>query len=159
LQGDKAKICNVKVIPNEECVPKHKLLVMGMHFHTTKSWHKTFKPRVCVWKLKEEEICEQYNGMVRYKVEEAEWKYHDVNEHWQQVKNIMMETAQDICGLSKGQYRHNETWAWNDEVAEAVREKKIKYGNWKRVNSTPAWKEYKKSRENAKRVIFRDVNG
>jgi len=31
-QGDKAKVRNVKVIPNEECVPKHKLLVMDMRF-------------------------------------------------------------------------------------------------------------------------------
>jgi len=27
-QEVKAKVCNVKVIPNEECVPKHKLLVI-----------------------------------------------------------------------------------------------------------------------------------
>ena len=39
--------------------------------------------------------------MVKDKVVEAEWKYLDVNEHWQQVKNIMMETAQVTCGLSK----------------------------------------------------------
>ena len=31
-QGDKVKVCNVKVIPNEESVPKHKLLVMDMQF-------------------------------------------------------------------------------------------------------------------------------
>jgi len=29
-QEDKAKVRNVKVIPNEECVPKHKLLVIDM---------------------------------------------------------------------------------------------------------------------------------
>ena len=29
-QEDKAKVRNVKVISNEECVPKHKLLVMDM---------------------------------------------------------------------------------------------------------------------------------
>ena len=29
-QEDKAKVCNVKVISSEECVPKHKLLVMDM---------------------------------------------------------------------------------------------------------------------------------
>ena len=53
-QGDKAKVRNVKVIPNEECVPKHKLLVMGMRFNRTKMWRKKFEPRVRVWKLKEE---------------------------------------------------------------------------------------------------------
>jgi len=35
-----------------------------------------------------------------------------------------------------------------------VREKKIKNGNWKKENLTEAWEEYKKSRQNAKRVIF-----
>jgi len=64
-----------------------------------------------------------------YKVAEAEWKYLDVNEHWQQMKNIMMETAQVTCGLSKGQCRRKETRWWNEEVAEAVIEKKVKYGN------------------------------
>jgi len=36
-QGDKVKVCNVKVIPNKECMPKHKLLVMDMWFNTTKN--------------------------------------------------------------------------------------------------------------------------
>jgi len=64
-QGDKAKVCNVKVIPNEECVPKHKLLVGWGHewFNTTKRWHKKFQPRVRVWKLKEEQICEEYKSL------------------------------------------------------------------------------------------------
>jgi len=37
--------------------------------------------------------------MVRDKVEEAEWKYFDVNKLWQQMKNIILETAQDLCGM------------------------------------------------------------
>jgi len=51
-QEDKAKVRNVKVIPNEQCVPKHTLLVMDMWFNTTKRRRKKFEPRVCVWKLK-----------------------------------------------------------------------------------------------------------
>jgi len=34
--------------------------------------------------------------------------------------------------MSKGSCRHKETWRWNEEVGEAVREKKIEYGNWER---------------------------
>ena len=59
----------------------------------------------------------------------------------------------DICGMTKGPCRHKETWWWNEEVAEAVREKKIKYGKWKRENTKEARMEYKKSRQNANRVI------
>jgi len=39
-QENKAMVCNVKVIPNEECVPKHKLLVIDIWFNTAKRWHK-----------------------------------------------------------------------------------------------------------------------
>jgi len=53
-QKDKAKVCNVEVIPDEEYVPKHKLLVMDMRFNTTKRCRKQFEPGVHVWKLKEE---------------------------------------------------------------------------------------------------------
>ena len=97
-QGDKGKVRNVKVIPNEECVPKHKLLVMDMRSNTTKRQHKKFQPRVHVWKL-EEQNCEERKSMVRDKVEEEEWKHMDVNEHWHKVKKIMMETAQHVCGM------------------------------------------------------------
>jgi len=71
-QKDKAKVRNVKVIPNEECVPKHKLLVMDMRFSTRKRRRKKFEPRVCVWKLKEEKTCEEYETMVKDKAAEAE---------------------------------------------------------------------------------------
>ena len=57
------------------------------------------------------------------KVEEAKWKGLCVNDHWQQMEGIMMETAQYICGMTKRPRRHKETWWWNEEVAEAVREK------------------------------------
>jgi len=68
------------------------------------------------------------------------------------MKGIMM-AAEDICGMTKSPCRHKETWWWNEEVAEAVREKKIKYGKWKRENTKEARMEYKKSRRNAKRVM------
>ena len=55
--------------------------------------------------------------------------------------------------MSKGPCIHKETWWWNEEVAEAVREKKIKYRKWKRENSKEAWMECKKCRQSVKRVI------
>jgi len=71
------------------------------------------------------------------------------------MKGIMMETARDICGMTKGPCRHKGTWWWNEDVAEAVREKKIMYGKWKKENTKKARMEYKKSRQNAKRVSLR----
>ena len=96
---------------------------------------------------------EEYRCIVGDMVEEAKWKGLGVNDHWQQMKGIIMETAQDICGMTKGPPRHKETWWWNEEVAEAVRNMKIKYGKWKKENTEEARMEYKKTRQNAKRVI------
>jgi len=69
-QEDKAKVRNVEVISSEECVPKHKLLVMDMWFKATKSWRRKFESRVRVWKLKDEKTCEEYRCIVGDKVEE-----------------------------------------------------------------------------------------
>jgi len=38
------------------------------------------------------------------------------------MKDLIMETAQDTCGMTKGPHRHKETRWWNEEVVEAVRE-------------------------------------
>jgi len=109
-QGNKAKVRNVKVISSEECVPKHKLLVMDMWFKARESWHRKFEPRDRVWKLKEEKTCEEYACMVRDKVEETTLKGLGVNDQWQQMKGLVLETAQDICRMTKGPRRHKETW-------------------------------------------------
>ena len=80
-QEDKARVRYVKVISSEECVTKHKLLDMDMWFNATKNWHTKFKPRVRVWKVKEEKTCEDYRSMVGDKAEEAKWKGLCVNDH------------------------------------------------------------------------------
>jgi len=81
-----------------------------MRFNMTKRWCKKFEPRVHVWKLKEENTCEEDQSMVKDKVAQAKWKYLDVNEHWRYMKNMMIETAQVTCGLSKVPCGHKETW-------------------------------------------------
>ena len=58
-----------------------------------------------------------------------------------------------ICGMTKGPPRHKETWWWNEEVAEAVRNKKIKYGKWKKENTEEAKMEYKKRVDKMQREL------
>jgi len=81
---------------------------MDMRFNTTKRRRKKFEPRVHVRKLKEQKTREECQSMVKDKVSDAEWKYLDVNEHWQQMKNIVMDAAQVTYGLTKGPCRHKE---------------------------------------------------
>ena len=67
-------------------------------------------------------MCEEYRSMARDKLDEAEWKCLHVSEHWQQMKSIMMETAQDVYGMSEDQHGHKKTW-WKKTSMEIGREK------------------------------------
>jgi len=55
--------------------------------------------------------------------------------YWQIIASVF---CQHYTTLTKGSCRHEETWWWNEEVAEAVREKKIKCGKWKKENTNEA---------------------
>ena len=52
----KKRIVNTKVIPKEECVHGHHLVVMDMHLKV----RKYRKPRIRVWKLKKQEVRKAY---------------------------------------------------------------------------------------------------
>ena len=43
---------------------------------------------------------------------------------WNGLKSCLLEVVEDVCGRSKGRPRHRETWWWNDDVAEAVDQKR-----------------------------------
>ena len=47
-----------------------------------------------------------------------------------------------LVGECLGLHPDKETWWWNEEVAEAVRYKKIKYGKWNKENTKEARMEY-----------------
>ena len=75
-----------------------------------KRCHKKFEPRLRAWKLKDEKTCEEYIDMARdtRRVEEKGWQQLGVDEQWQQMKHIMMETRENICGKSEAPYRHEK---------------------------------------------------
>jgi len=70
--------------------------------------------------------------MVRHKADEVESKYLDINEHWQQHRTYLeyQKVRADIRKHGGGMRRLLE-----------------------RENSSEEWKEYKKSKQNAKKVI------
>ena len=43
--------------------------------------------------------------------------------------NALLNSAKDICGEIMGR-RQRETWWWNEEVQQAVKEKKLAFKKW-----------------------------
>ena len=59
---------DVKVIPNEECVTQHKLLVCDARIVKKEDQCKKFVPKRCVWKLQQADLhgkfCETFTGEI-----------------------------------------------------------------------------------------------
>ena len=59
---------NIKVIPSEECVPQHKLLICELRLKTPKPHPKPFSPKLRYWKLKEPTVQQEYEQVFKSKV-------------------------------------------------------------------------------------------
>ena len=150
----KKRIMNTKVIPGEECVHGHHLVVMDMHLKVRKyrknhqELHKV-QPSIKVWKLKKAylEKLQERNRDIEDSVR--------VEEQWDKVEKAMTEVAAIVCGVTKGKCRQRETWWWYDEVEKAVETKKQKLKEWKKAEEYE--KDVKQAEYKASRMRPRDV--
>ena len=55
---------DIMVIPSEECVPQHKLLICELRLKTLKPHPKPFSPKLRYWKLKEPTVQEEYERVL-----------------------------------------------------------------------------------------------
>ena len=39
----------------------------------------------------------------------------------------MLQACDEVCGKTKGWRNHGNTWWWNEEVKEAIQQKKVAY--------------------------------
>ena len=54
---------------------------------------------------------------------------------WGGLKKCLLDVVEEVCGRSRGRPRHRETWWWNDEVAELVKEKRRLFGIYNKSKS------------------------
>ena len=158
----KKRIMNIKVIPGEECVHDHHLVVMDVYLKVRKhrknhqGLHKV-RPRIKAWKLKKQEVRKAYLEKLQERNIDIEDSVR-VEEQWDKVEKAMTEVAATVCGVTKGKCRQRATWWWCDEVEKAVETKKQKFKEWKKAEECEKnvkQAEYKASRNEAKRCIAR----
>ena len=126
LKNLRKAIINVKVIPSEECVQQHKLVVCDLKVKIPPIKKRSFTPRIRTWKLNDPEIANQFCVDFKLKVANAASNSDDcVESAWSLLKKPLLEAAVVTCGLSKKHQWRRETWWWNNEVDEAIKEKTI----------------------------------
>ena len=51
----------------------------------------------------------------------------DASNLWNTFKNGALQTCDEVCGKKKGRKNHGDTWWWNEEVKETIKQKKVAY--------------------------------
>ena len=141
---------DIKVIPSEECVPQHKLLIRELRLKTPKPHPKPFSPKLCHWKLKEPTVQEEYEWVFKSKVNAFNNVEASTEDIWNQLKTALLDTTNETCGKTKKRHHKRETWWWNDEVNLAIAEKRQCWKAWKRGGK----EQYIQAKRNEKRTVY-----
>jgi hypothetical protein len=123
-KSERNALRNVTVMLGESCLLQHKLLVGMLQLGECRNEKKEVIMSKCkVWRLKEPEIRQAYETKVREKL--AGTVNGNVDVLWSGLRNCLLDVADEVCGRTRGGKRqHIETWWWNEEVAELVKEKR-----------------------------------
>ena len=116
-------LANISVLQGESSLQEHKLLVgmLEMNEHVKRK-REVFVSRCKVWRLKETEIREAIRAKVEKRL--ALRIGGNVNETCGSLSDCLLEVADEVCGRTKGNQQHSETWWWNSEVGRVIKEKR-----------------------------------
>ena len=99
-----------------------------------------------------------YNTVIQFreKVQKASavrTEDRGVEEMWYEMKEALRKTSEVLGRTKPGRKKQKESWWWNDGVREALKEKKLAFKKWKRINLDVDRKEYKVRKKEAKRAV------
>ena len=151
-QSDRGLVLNVNVIQREECIPQHKLLVCVMKLTGKRRiQRKPFFSKCKVWKLKQPEVRQAFCAKLQLKADERDST--GVESVWSGLSSSLLEAADAVCGRTKSPPRHKETWWWNENIGEIVKEKQRLFNVWRNTKSESDKKLYIAAKHQAKKEI------
>ena len=156
---DRRTIMDCKVIPGEPLVMQHRLLVMDLRMGKVSKKKRTRGKKIKIWNLKGEKKME-YKEKVRecretWQQEETQDNGNRREIEWKEMSTILPEVAAQVCGVTSGAApKRNDSWWWNPEVQEAVKEKKIaRKASDENPNDETARERYKDSKRKSKKAV------
>jgi Reverse transcriptase (RNA-dependent DNA polymerase) len=125
---ERSRVIDAKAIVGEPCMVQHKLMVceVGVGERGEKG-QAPFVSKCKVWKLRESEVKVRFAEVVNSKLEGGEGKGNGVDGIWTNLKQCLLEGAEEVCGRTKKPKMHEETFWWNEECKEVVAEKRLRY--------------------------------
>ena len=131
---EQTMVKDVKVIPGEECIQQHRLLVCILEMKEQRRKCKEKQVSRCrIWRLKDANVQSQFQADVEQKLaEKSDVRIEGVEGVWSKFKNVLLEAADKACGRTKGRPKHKETWWWNEKVTKVINQRRNLFKVWKK---------------------------
>ena len=140
--------CNCKVILNECVAKQHRMVVCKMALMVKKKKSKEVKPKIRWWKLKKTSCQEAF----RQEVTRILGGKDGLPDEWDKTPEMLRKTAETVLGVTFGKQKGDrETWWWNEEVQESIKEKRQRKDGTIRNENTK--KIYKEKKSKAKKAV------
>ena len=123
-------VMDTKVIPGEECVSQHKLLVCDLKLKYEKPRPPVFVSKRRTWKLREPATQAAYRDSTSKLFTDGILAKDDTEEIWSDIKESLLQATDDVCGWTK-KTRMRVSWWWDDSVSKAVADKRRLWKAWK----------------------------
>ena len=115
-----------------------------------KKKREVVEPKVKWWKLKELACQEEFREEVRKGLQGTA----EILEDWETTAGMLRKVGEKVLGVTSEKWKNGkETWWWNDEVQESIKEKKKAKKTWDLLQDEVSRKNYKVVRKKTSRVV------
>ena len=123
-------MCYCKVILNECVAKQQRMVVCKIARMVKKKKVEKVKPKIRCWKLKETSCQEAF----RQEVTRILGGKDGLPDERDKTAEMLRKTAETVLGVTFGKQKEDrETWWWNEEVQERIKEKKEAKKAWDKI--------------------------
>ena len=146
------EVRNCKVIPGDHVAPQHRLVCMDLKLkRERKTKMKTVRKIKWYRLLKENEKRREFKRKV---LEEIDLGIEDVQEWWMQNAPVIRRVGKELLGETSGiVWEEKETWWWDNNIANVVKEKKETKKRWEVSQRAEDRERLREKNKEVKRVV------
>ena len=143
-------MCDCKVIVNEWVAKQHRMVVCKMILMVKKKKAEKVKPKIRWRKLKETSCQEAF----RQEVTRTLGGKEELPDKWDKTAEMLRKTAETVLGVAFEKRKGDrETWWWNEEVQQSIKEKNEAKKTWDRIRDENTKKINKKKKSKSKKAV------
>lgn len=155
------RVIDVKVNRGAEIYSDHYLVVAKINENLEEQSTKLRSKRkvefttIKYYKLKDRDVADEYKQIIERKLEEKIdiIKKTNLDRSWQCYKDVIIQTAVEVCGTYTRNNKNKQTSWWSDEIKGAVKTKKSWWKEYLRSRTESNYNRYKNQRKLVKELV------